>query len=408
MRLPCITKALPILLVAAACEQPTGPRPIHELPRPLTDAEIGVVSASNAFAFELVREVNRAQRDEDVFLSPLSASMALGMTLNGARGTTLDAMRSTLGFSGLSTAEINVSYRGLLDLLDGLDPAVELLVANSIWYREGFPFEPAFFDTTRAYFDAEIAPLDFSDPASVGRVNEWAADATNGKIETILETIGPSDVMYLINAIYFEGDWTADFDRAQTRTAPFFDSSGDTQTGSVEMMSRTGRTSIYRGDGFTAADLPYGGGAFSMTVVLPDRGVDVNDVLEGMSTAAWGEMTRGFTESSAGIHLPKFRLSYEQSLDDALKALGMGEAFDERADFGGMSSGGVFITHVMQKTFVNVDEEGTEAAAVTSVTVGVTSAPSAILVDRPFVFAIREKFSGTILFIGKIMLPASA
>lgn len=408
MRLPRFTLALPILLVAAACEQSTGPRPINNLPRPLTDAEADVARASNRFAFDLLREVNSAQGDQNVFLSPFSASMALGMTMNGARGSTFDAMSATLGFEGLSVSEINASYRGLLGLLDGLDPQVELQVGNSIWYRDGFPVEQAFFDTTRAYFDAEVAALDFTNPASVDRVNAWVADATNGRIDTILESIGPDDVMYLINAIYFKGDWTAGFDRADTRTASFFDSSGEIQTGEVEMMSRKGPTSVYHGDGFTAADLPYGGGAFSMTVVLPDRGTDVNDLLSEMSTDVWAEITGGLAESSMGIHLPKFRLEYGTSLVDALQALGMEEAFDERADFSGMSPVGLAITDVLQKTFVNVDEEGTEAAAVTSVTMGVTSAPSAIVVDRPFVFAIREKFSGTILFIGKIMLPSSA
>lgn len=408
MRLPRFTLALPILLVAAACEQSTGPRPIHDLPRPLTDAEADVARASNAFAFDLLREVIASEGDANVFLSPFSASMALGMTMNGARGSTFEAMSGTLGFGGLSIAEINASYRGLLDLLDGLDPRVELQVGNSIWYREGFPVEQAFFDTTRAYFDAEVAALDFTSPASVDRINGWVADATNDRIDTILESIGPDDVMYLINAIYFKGDWTAGFDRADTRSASFFDSSGETRTGEVEMMSRKGPTSIYTGDGFTAADLPYGGGAFSMTVVLPDPGVDVNDLLSEMSAGTWAEITGGLTESSMGIQLPKFRLEYGTSLDDALQALGMEEAFDERADFSGMSPVGVMITDVLQKTFVNVDEEGTEAAAVTAVGMGVTSAPSAVVVDRPFLFAIREKFSGTILFIGKMMLPASA
>jgi serine protease inhibitor len=401
-----ITAAAALLFLPACEASPTGPRVLDELPRPLTMAEQDLIRASNWFAFDLLRALDLTERGDNIFISPLSASMALGMTMNGARGETFDAMRTTLGFGGLSQPEINASYRGLIDLLRGLDPKVEMQLANSIWYREGYPFEQAFFDTTRHYFDAEVAGLDFMDPASLVRINSWVDERTMGKIETILEEIRADDVMYLINAIYFEGDWTRQFGRSATHDAPFFDSTGQQVAGQVRMMRRDGPIGHYRGDGFTAADLAYGAQAFSMTVILPDVDVDVHTVLESLTPASWAEIASGIQESEMDVYLPKFRLEYEKSLIEPLEALGMGIAFSDAADFTGMAAGGgLLISEVLQKTFVEVDEEGTVAAAVTSVTIREASARPAFVVDRPFIFAIRERFSGTILFLGKMMLP---
>jgi serpin B len=395
------------MLITGCGESITEPDPITELPRALTLAEREVIAASNEFAFGLLSQVNGEQPGENIFLSPLSASMALGMTMNGARGETFDAMRGTLGFGDLSQPEINESYRGLIDLLLGLDPRVELAIANSIWYRDTYSFEQPFFDATSTYFDAEVAGLNFADPASLDRINSWVDDKTNGKIDKILNEIKPDDVMYLINAIYFKGDWTTQFDKADTRDAPFYGSSGEEVVSTVKMMRRDGGFDMYRGDGFRVADLSYGGGAFSMTVILPDRDVDVNDVVEALDTQRWAEMTAGFTKTEMDLHLPRFRLEYEKSFVDALTALGMGIAFGPGQDFTGMSSANPFISNVVQKTFVDVNEEGTTAAAVTVVTMTVTSAPPAFIVDRPFIFAIRERLSGAILFIGKMMVPES-
>ena len=398
--------ALATLLLLTACsEGPTEPRPIQALPRPLTSAEQATITASNQFAFDLFRQLSAEQPDSNLFLSPLSASMALGMTMNGARGETFEAMRSTLGFAGLSQPEINASYRSLIGLLRELDPRVQMLLGNSIWYRDTFSFHPEFFDTTSTYFDAEVAGLDFGDPASVNTINAWVKESTKGKIDAILEQIGPLDVMYLINAIYFKGDWTRQFPKQDTRDAPFYNVSGERQIATVKMMHRKGPILLARGDRFAAADLPYGGGAFSMTVILPERGVEVDEVIASLTLERWQTLTDSFEEADLEVYLPRFRLEYEKSFNKALKAMGMGIAFGPGQDFTGMSPANPFISEVFQKTFVNVDEEGTEAAAVTVVTMRVTSGPSAFVVNRPFIFAIREKFSGTILFIGTMAAP---
>jgi serine protease inhibitor len=404
------TAALLGAFLLAGCEAAViGPEPLEELPRPLTVAERAVIASSNQFAFGLLREADREVGAENLFLSPLSASLALGMTMNGARGETFEAMRATLDFGSLSQHDINASYRSVIDLLRRLDPQVRMEIANSIWHRNTFPFHAAFFDTTRTYFDAEVAALDFDSPASVKRVNDWVEKATSGKIDSILDRIDAEDVMYLINAIYFKGSWTNRFDPSRTQDAPFHDASGTRSTRTVKMMRRDGPILYYRGTDLEAADLPYGNGAYSMTVLLPNRGSDVSATLGSLDPARWSAIVDGLAQSSMGIALPKFRLEHEQGLNDVLTALGMGRAFgyDGPADFNGMSPRGsdLVITKVLQKTYVDVDEEGTEAAAVTNVGVGVTSLPATFTVDRPFVFVIRERFSGTILFVGKVVKP---
>lgn len=401
--------ALACILAACGDSTPTEPQPISELPRALSAAETELIAASNSFAFDLFREVAAADAGQNIFISPLSASMALGMTMNGARGGTFDAMSATLGFGGLSQHEINASYRSLIGLLRGLDPKVEMLIGNSIWYRAGFPFHQAFFDTTRTYFDAEVAGLDFDDPAAVTTINRWVDRSTRGKISEIVDRIDSDVVMYLINAVYFKGDWTQRFDKSATQEAPFHDSAGTVQTGSVMMMYRTGAVGYARGTNYGAVDLAYGGGAFSMTVILPDRGVPASQVIAELNPGAWQALVSRLDTTTVDVYLPKLRLEYKKLLNDQLRLLGMVPAFDPSvSDFTGMSPLGkrLYISNVLQKTFVAVDEIGTEAAAATSVEVRfICACDPEFRADRPFIFAIRERLTGTILFIGRIEVP---
>ena len=390
----------------AACEEdPIGSRtvPLERLPRPLTASEREIIGASNGFAFGLLREVNREEAGENVFISPLSASMALAMTTNGARGATEEAMRSTLGYGQLPLPEMNRSYDALMDLLTKLDPKVEIRIANAIWYRQGFPLENAFADTTRRYFDARVTGLDFAAPASVRTINDWVDRSTNGKIEKIIDGSIPADAMlYLMNAIYFKGTWTDRFDPAQTRDAEF--TLGDGRTTRVKMMTRRSRYGYVPGDDYELIDLPYGNGAFSMTILLPKPGQDVDAVVASLDAQEWTDALARIGRLEMYLSLPRFKVEYEKGLNDALRALGMGIAFTPESDFTAMSPADPWIDTVLQKAFVEVNEQGTEAAAVTSVTM-VTSAPPSITVDRPFAFVIRERLTGTILFTGKIEKP---
>lgn len=405
MKLFCST-SLVVALVASACSEATAPNArITALPRDLSGAETSVISANNAFAFDLFRTVNLDEHKENVFVSPLSASMALGMAANGANGTTYDEMRSTLHLTGSTREDVNGSYKSLISLLRGLDPQTKFTIANSIWYDQTFPFNTSFLDESKQYFDAEVAGLDFTSPSALTTINSWVDTQTNGKIPGILEQIDPGEVMFLVNAIYFKGTWLKQFDKSKTVDAPFHAADGTTNT--VPMMSRAPGVQLTRNAEYSAVDLPYGNSAFTMTVVLPNG--DIDAFAESFDEAKWNALVSSLHDNDVGVYLPRFRIEWKRLLNPDLQRLGMQSAFFD-ADFSRMSPLGrsLVITKVIQKTYVDVDEEGTEAAAATSVGIGVTSAPATFRADRPFLVVIRERFSGTILFIGKIAkLPSS-
>ncbi|HET7565066.1 MAG TPA: serpin family protein [Gemmatimonadaceae bacterium] len=410
-RAPTRLSAALLLATCAACSDgATAPKPITQLPRALTAAEQQVISGSNDFAFGLLREIDRrSSPDANIFISPLSASMALGMAVTGAAGSTLDSMRATLGFAGMSIDDIDASYKSLIGLLRGLDPRVDFRLANSIWYRQGFPVEHSFLDAGTNFFDAQIQALDFDNPSSVETINSWVTQSTNGKIDQIVDAIPRDMMLYLINAIYFKGTWSSQFDKAKTHPAPFHLADGSTQQ--VQMMTQEDTFPAVLTPEYSAAELPYGGGAYTMVVVVPQGSTTVDDLITTLDTPAWQSLLGGLTTRSGNVSIPRFELTWDDSLNAPLAALGMGIAFDAfRADFSGISKGGgLYISGVRQKTYVKVDEDGTVAAAATSVGMVPTSLPPALInADRPFLFAIRERLSGTILFVGKMMKPPEA
>ena len=413
MRTIPLALALVAAFAVSGCESVFGPgrdtSPLTELPRALSASEREVIRASNHFAFGLLREAGARDTASNVFLSPLSASMALGMTLNGAAGETFTGMRAALGFGEMEPAEINAAYRSLIDLLLGLDRSVDMRLANSIWLREGFPFHDAFVQSSRTHFDAEVATLDFSDPASAGVINRWVDRSTDGKIRKVLDQVDPEMVMYLINAVYFKGTWTQQFDPRQTREAPFQRADGTQQPVQMMHLEDAGVRHLLTPE-VQIVDLPYGREAFSMTLVLPGGGQPLEEWAATVDAQRWDAWMEQLHEGELDVYLPRFRLEYQQVLNETLRALGMETAFDDRAaDFSGMSPLGadLYIDEVKQKTFLEVNEKGTEAAAVTSVGVAPTSLPPSFRADRPFLLVIRERLSGTILFLGTIGAPPS-
>jgi serpin B len=401
-----------LALAAAACTDPVGPEPpLTELPRTLTPAEARLIDAGQDFTFSLLRAVLEADAGAvNHFISPLSASVALGMTLNGAAGATADSMRAALGFGALTMAEINAGYRGLIDLLGDLDAAVVWSLANSVWYRRDYVFRQTFLDAARVFFDADTRALDFAAPDAGPTINRWVRDRTQNRITSIVPDVLPANaIMYLINAIYFKGAWTTAFDPARTQPRPFSLAGGGTVT--VSMMAaqdlpvRTAGTTTA-----TVVELPYARGAFAMTLVLPAPGEDVDALARDLTREQWNRWIASLEPGAIAVAMPKFTIAYRIELPPVLRALGMGIAFCDsgRFDFTAMDpSGEACIFDARQKTFVQVDENGTEAAAVTSIGMGVTSAPPSIVVDRPFLFAIRERLSGTILFIGVVRNPVA-
>ena len=419
---PLLTSAA--FALAAGCSEGPITGPITRLPRELTASEAHLVAANNDFAIRLFGEISRQENPgSNLFVSPLSIGMALGMTYNGAAGTTQQAMQSTIGLDGMSLQEINRSYRGLIDLLRGLDPRVDFTLANSIWYRQDYTFEQSFLDTNRVYFDAAVRGLDFASADAAPTINRWVNDQTNGRIASIVPDPIPSDiVMYLINAVYFKGDWVAQFDKSRTAPAPF--TLADRSTTSVPMMSFKAPADVrvggelypqLGGSGPLLLDLRYGGGAYSMTIVMPRDSAALDSLVAELALPQWDAWIASLESTKAFVSLPKFKLEYKLKLNSVLAAMGMGVAFTpcdlvvaDCADFTRMRSvRDLFISEVMHKTYVEVNEEGTVAAAATSVGMAPTSAPPSVVVDRPFLFAIRERFSNTILFMGRIMNPAA-
>ena len=386
---------------------PTGPPPAPELPRALSATEVEVIGAGNRFAFDVLREASHP--GDNLFLSPLSASMALAMIMNGAEGETWNQMRDALGFGGLTGEEINAGYASLIQILTELDPAVETAIGNSVWTRLGFPLRAEFVEVLREFFGAEAMELDFASPSASGHINEWVRSATNGLIGDIVPAAIPPDVlMYLINAIYFKAPWTFEFDPDDTRTEPFYPEDRSPRT--VPLMTIVRGFPYLETDRFQAVDLPYGGEAFSMVVLVPRDGVRVDDVLLSLDATAWEDIAAGFGGAEVALFLPRFRMEYERELKDDLKALGMVDAFEPFvADLTRLSPADLLISSVRQKALVEVTEEGTEAAAVTVTTVvpppSVPPPPVIVRADRPFLFFIRERLTGAILFVGKLAYP---
>lgn len=385
-----------------------------ELPRDLTAQETSLIESDNLFGLNLFRAISAFETDKNVFISPLSVSMALGMTLNGADGNTYEDMKQTLQLAGLTEEEINQSYRSLIDLLTTLDPRVVFQIANSIWYRDVFPISQSFVDLNQEYFDAEVTGLDFNDPNAANIINQWVSAKTNGRIDSIVDSpIDALTVMILINAIYFKGDWTYKFDITKSADDQFTLLDGSTKQ--IPMMNQDeGTFPYFENNDLQAIDLAYGDSLFSMTIILPKSEIGLDALIESLDKTTWESWINQLHPQEFGLfQMPRFELEYEVKLNDILSALGMEIAFDPYgADFTRMGDGtfadNLYISSVKHKTYVKVDEEGTEAAAVTSVTIGTTSMPELIVmrVNRPFIFMIRERFSGTILFIGKIVDPA--
>ena len=395
-----------LLVLLAGCSSITDPKPgaaLTVLPRPLSVGELKVVGATNDFSFNLFRQLSAAQKDTNIFTSPLSASFALGMTMNGAANATLDQMRSTLAVGNATESELNESYKGLIGLLRSLDNTVDVRIANSIWYRNGFPVKQPFIDAGRTYFDAQIAGLDFGSATAPATINSWVSSATAGKIPTIVDGLR-DEVMILVNAIYFKGTWRQRFDPAETTDEKFHAVEGDQP---MRLMHHKGTVAFMSNASYSAVDLPYGDSAFTMTIVLPGNSVSLDEVTASvMQGTAWSAMLSQMHPTGIDLFVPKLKLEWQRKLNDDLIALGMRDAFsDARADFSRLSTMPTMINYVKQKAYVDINEEGTEAAAATSVGIGLTSAPAnpQFRADHPFIFVIRERLTGTIMFMGKIV-----
>ena len=400
------------LLLAAGCtsngDEPKPEPPIVEPPMKVELKKAEKVTRDNAFTFDLLRAVRKHSTDANVFISPLSVSMALNMTLNGAVGATADEMRTALRETGYSTADINAYSRELREALLRADPKTTIGIANSIWYRQGATVKAPFLEANRTYYNAEVEAIDFTSPTAVSTINGWCAQKTNNRIKEIVKRVDPTTFMYLINAVYFKGTWTTRFEKKHTFSTDFHRADGSTQK--VQMMNLKDTFRCASSDVCDYLEMDYGNHAFSMVVMLPKDGKTTRDVIAAMDGKKWAEAMQSLTLEKIHVFLPRFKAECEYKMHkQILPDMGMKLPFNpEQADLSGIADisafGRLFISSVIHKTFVQVDEEGTEAAAVTSVHVMPTgeSSMQVFTVDRPFVFVIREKGTGVILFIGEI------
>jgi serine protease inhibitor len=383
---------------------------LNSLPAGEGKIDMRIVAANNQFGFDLFNQLKLQEKDKNIFFSPLSVAFALAMTYNGAAGVTKEEMERVLKLSGMTRTEINEMSAALMKSLRSSDPKIELAIANSLWARKGVQFKEDFLARNRQFFGAEIATLDFADPQAKTTINNWVSKNTQGKIPSIIDQIDSQMVMYLINAIYFKGLWANKFDKARTKNEPFYLSSGSQKQ--MPMMSQSGDYRYYRGDKFQAVSLPYGKGGTSLYLFLPDKGSSLDDLLKSFSHDKCEQWMKGFRSTPGDVKIPRFKMEYESKLNDMLKALGMETAFSEnRADFSGMRDRrDVYISEVKHKAVVEVNEEGTEAAAATSVGIRTTSMRPpqerfTFIADHPFLMIIRDESTGALLFMGTVADP---
>ena len=372
-----------------------------------------LAAANNTFAFKLLKQLVTEQPGASIFVSPYSAATALQMVGNGAAGQTKTEMQQVLETAGISTAALNEASKAAAALLDSKDTNLILTTANALWYRQGVTVKPGFIEANQKFFSSTVKALDFANvPAAEAEINQWASDQTHGRITGIAN--GMIDPLYtdlvLANAIYFKGKWLDPFDKKLTKERPFHPTSGAAKN--LPMMEMSNKFTYGKGNGYQAVRLPYVSRALAMYVFLPDPGSSPAKLLQNMNGDSWQNITMptapGFNYLPGLVVLPKFKLENSFKLNHALETLGMKTAFNQsKADFSGMFSDQHFISKVRQKTFVEVSEEGTEAAAVTIVreTYGAVETPPKpfeMIVDRPFLFAIMDARSEMILFMGVV------
>lgn len=398
-----ILLGLALMIVVSSCgkEEDTEIKPLN-----LPQKSGMLITADNAFGFDLYARLSSAAKPgTNLMISPLSVSQALSMTLNGAAGDTKIAMEQALKVSGYDLTELNELNKALVTALVAHDPQVVISVANSIWYRQEYTIKSDFVSRNQTWYNAEVRPVDFNDSGCKDLINNWVSDKTNKKITEIIDQINPESFMFLINAIYFKGTWKDEFDKKKTSKQAFY--LEDKTEMQVDMMHQKMDLNAFDNETFASVELPYGKGNWRMFLFLPSNGKTLSDVEKQLTPENWQSWLPQYdTLREVQFSMPRFTFAYEQSLKDALSAMGMEIAFTDKADLSGiLPEGGLLITDVKHKTFIEVNEEGTEAAAVTSVEVGVTSIGNFISFNKPFLFAIAEKTTGSILFIGRLMKP---
>lgn len=375
-------------------------------PESQSNMDQSLQSAVKDFSWTLFRR--SLEEEGNVLVSPTSVYLALAMTLNGAKGETLDAMKGTLFAEKIPHDLFNEESRNWVSLLREESEKTKVSVANSIWFRKDYPVHKDFLQMNGKYYNAGAMGMDFSDPKAASVINEWVKANTQGAIEKIVEEIRADTMLYLINAVYFKSDWKEPFLSADTNKGLFQGTKGNVE---IDFMHRTGDMTFLKGEGYEGVLLPYESPQYAFFAILPLEGMKKSEWLTRLETTGIGLVVENGTIENVTLTLPKFEMRYEKSLNQILSDMGMGLAFDQKADFSGMNQEGVsnlYIGEVFHKTYARVNEKGTEAAAVTSVDMRLTSMPlegKILNFDRPFLFGIWNKETQTPLFLGWMETP---
>ncbi|MBN2280017.1 MAG: serpin family protein [Candidatus Marinimicrobia bacterium] len=372
-----------------------------------------LINANNEFSLELFRKLNPHERDGNIFISPVSASFALGMTMNGADGKTFDEMKTILGYKDFDLETINKTYAALIEELVQSAQGVEFNLANSVWFRNDLSLQDEFIHLNQQYFNAQIAALDFSQPTACKNiVNQWVEEQTKNKIKNFTQEDDYNSIMLLINAIYFDALWKYQFNEQETKEEAFYHNHAGFVT--CEMMRQKSQLNYSITPDYQAIELPYANENYAMVIIEP-TGENVDDFIQALSPSTFSKIVNSFKKDSVNLFIPKLEIEYTKELSDILKEMGILEAFDpNRADFSKMFNDvteGIYIKLVRQKSFIKLNEKGTEAAAATVVIMDLKGAHNHndeeifLTIDKPFVFFIIEKQSDSILFCGKIINP---
>jgi len=408
-----LRKLIPLLILIAGLPGCAGApaAPVGPAPKAAASLDQRLIQAETRFGLGLLHAVRQAEEPgKNIFLSPASASLALSLTYNGARGGTQQAMAQALSVAGMTADEVNQANNALQTILANPDPKVRVEIANSLWYKQGLQVNKAFLETAQKHYRAEVQPVEFGRAGAEKPINQWVARATQDRIKSIIDQTKATDRIYLINAIYFNGTWQEPFYEESTRPQRFTRADGTTKE--HPFMNQGGHYRYLKGENFQAAGLPYGDGRMNLYVFVPDQGVPLGKFYESLTPENWDSWMSRFAMKQGSVAIPKLKLEYEKKLNDALTMLGMGVAFTGEADFDGLFANNpekLFISYVKQKTYLDMNEKGTEAAAVTVVAVP-TGAPApqerfALVADRPYFIAIRDDRTGAVLFVGSIVDP---
>lgn len=366
-----------------------------------------IVESNTDFAFDFFKEVYQNETNENLMVSPLSLSLALGMTYNGTETETKEAFENVLKYQ-MPLPEVNQFNKDLITYLKSETNGSVMEIANSIWVNKDFLVEKDFIDINKNYYFAEVKNLDFGNPSSVNTINNWVSEKTHNRIPKIISKINQDDVMFLINALYFNAKWKHEFETKNTSPKPFYITS--TETYNTPTMSLRTDAEYQENELFSSIILPYKDDKFSMVILLPNETSSVQGVIQQLNSENWTNWLLNYKQVNILINMPKFKLEYKRTLNEDMKNLGLEIAFSGLADFSKINSNtGLCITNIIQKTYIDVNESGTEAAAGTSISIGITTiSPGIILtfdLNRPFIYIIKDNETEAICFMGVVSKP---